>query len=119
MRGPRAAARPASLARGPTGGRQPSRRASGIPPSPGNRPAFSTAGLNLNGIAATADGSSLIVNNTVLDKLFTVNPVTGASAAINVAGLIPRSMDGMLLKGSSLWVDPAGTTFNVVVVPAY
>jgi hypothetical protein len=34
---------------------------------------------------ATADGNTLIVDNTVLDKLFTVNPVTGASAPINVA----------------------------------
>ncbi|HME67150.1 MAG TPA: hypothetical protein VKG61_19845, partial [Streptosporangiaceae bacterium] len=34
--------------------------------------AFSTAGLNLNGITATADGNTLIVDNTVLDKLFTV-----------------------------------------------
>jgi hypothetical protein len=36
--------------------------------------AFSAGGLNLNGIAATADGNTLIVDNTVLDKLFTVNP---------------------------------------------
>jgi hypothetical protein len=79
--------------------------------------AFSTAGLNLNGIAATADGNTLIVDNTVLDKLFTVNPVTGASAAINVAGLIPDSMDGMLLKGSSLWVveNTANTVIRVTL----
>ena len=75
--------------------------------------AFSTAGLNLNGIAATADGNTLIVDNTVLDKLFTVNPVTGASAAINVAGLIPDSMDGLLLEGASLWV--VENTANTVV----
>jgi hypothetical protein len=79
--------------------------------------AFSNAGLNLNGIAATADGNTLIVNNTVLDKLFTVNPVTGASAAINVAGLIAGSMDGMLLKGSSLWVveNTANTVIRVTL----
>ena len=75
--------------------------------------AFSAAGLNLNGIAATADGSTLIVDNTVLDKLFTVNPVTGASAAIDVAGLIPNSMDGLLLEGSSLWV--VENTVNTVI----
>jgi hypothetical protein len=51
-------------------------------PLSGLAAAFSTAGLNLNGIAATADGNTLIVNNTVLDKLFTVNPATGASAPI-------------------------------------
>jgi hypothetical protein len=81
--------------------------------------AFSSAGLNLNGIAATADGSTLIVNNTVLNKLFTVNPVTGASAPIDVAGLIPGSLDGMQLQGRSLWVveDPANTLIRVTLSP--
>ena len=79
--------------------------------------AFSAGGLNLNGIAATADGNTLIVDNTVLDKLFTVNPVTGASAPIDVAGLIPDSMDGMLLEGSSLWVveNTANTVIRVTL----
>jgi len=79
--------------------------------------AFSTAGLNLNGIAATADGNTLIVDNTVLDKLFTVNPATGASAPINVAGRIPSSMDGLLLQGSSLWVveNTANTVIRVTL----
>jgi sugar lactone lactonase YvrE len=79
--------------------------------------AFSKNGLNLNGIAATADGKTLIVDNTVLDKLFTVDPITGASAAINVAGLIPDSMDGMLLQGSSLWVveNTANTVIRVTL----
>jgi hypothetical protein len=75
--------------------------------------AFSTAGLNLNGIAATPDGNTLIVDNTVLNTLFTVNPVTGASAPITVAGLIPNSMDGLLLEGSSLWV--VENTANAVI----
>ena len=79
--------------------------------------AFSTAGLNLNGIVATADGNTLIVDNTVLDKLFTVNPATGASAPINVAGLIPNSMDGLLLQRSSLWVveNTANTVIRVTL----
>jgi hypothetical protein len=53
----------------------------------------------------------------VLDKLFAVNPVTGASAAINVAGLIPDSMDGMLLEGSILWVveNTANTIIRVTL----
>ena len=63
--------------------------------------------------AATADGNTLIVDNTVLDKLFTVNPVTGASAPINVASLIPNSMDGLLLEGSCLWV--VENTSNTVI----
>jgi hypothetical protein len=79
--------------------------------------AFSPDALNLNGIAATADGSTLIVDNTVLDKLFTVNPITGTSAPIDVAGLIPNSMDGLLLQGSSLWVveNPANTVIRVML----
>ena len=86
-------------------------------PLSGQAAAFSSDGLNLNGIAATADGSTLIVNNTVLDKLFTVNPVTGASAPINVTGLIPNSMDGLLLQGSSLWVveNTASTVIRVTL----
>ena len=65
---------------------------------------FSPTGLNLNGIAATADGSILIVDNTALNKLFTVDPLTGASAPDTVAGLIPGTMDGMLLQGRRLWI---------------
>ena len=86
-------------------------------PLRGPASAFSADGLNLNGIAATADGSTLIVDNTVLDELFTVNPVTGASAPVNVAGLIPNSMDGLLLQGSSLWVveNPANTVIRVAL----
>src|SRR4029077_20004618 len=57
-------------------------------PLSGPAAAFSPAGLNLNGIAATTDGSALIVDDTVLDRLFTVNPVTGASAPVDVSGLI-------------------------------
>jgi hypothetical protein len=86
-------------------------------PLSGPAAAFSTAGLNLNGIAATADDNTLIVDNTVLDKLFTVNPVTGASAPINAAGLIPDSMDGLLLEGASLWVveNTANTLIRVTL----
>jgi sugar lactone lactonase YvrE len=72
-------------------------------PLSGPAAAFSSTGLNLNGIAATADGSTLIVNNTALNKLFTVDPATGASAPVNVAGLIPGSLDGILLQGRRLW----------------
>jgi sugar lactone lactonase YvrE len=59
---------------------------------------------NLNGIDATADGATLIVNHTALGRLFTVNPATGASAAIAVDGLIPGTLDGLLLAGRQLWV---------------
>jgi hypothetical protein len=59
---------------------------------------------NLNGIDATPDGEKLIVNHTALGRLFTVDPATGASAAIDVDGLIPGTLDGLLLAGRDLWV---------------
>jgi len=88
-------------------------------PLSGPAAAFSPDGLNLNGIAATADGSTLIADNTVLDKLFTIDPATGASAPVDVAGLIPGSLDGMLLQGRSLWVveGVANTLIRVTLSP--
>ena len=74
---------------------------------------------NLNGIAATADGSTLIVAHTVLGALFTVDPATGASAPIAVDGLIPLTMDGILLVGRNLWVveNFANTVVRVTLSP--
>ena len=59
---------------------------------------------NLNGIDATPDGSTLIVNHTPLGALFTVDPATGASKAIQVDGLVPFTVDGLLLDGRDVWV---------------
>jgi hypothetical protein len=61
---------------------------------------------NLNGIEATPDGSTLIVNHTALGALFTVDPTTGESALIDVPGgaNTPGTSDGILLEGKSLWV---------------
>jgi sugar lactone lactonase YvrE len=74
---------------------------------------------NLNGIDATPDGATLIVNHTALGGLFTVNPATGASAAITVDGLIPGTLDGLLLAGRNLWVveNFANTLVRVTLSP--
>lgn len=74
---------------------------------------------NLNGIDATADGATLIVNHTALGRLFTVDPRTGASAAIDVDGLIPDTLDGLLLAGRDLWVveNFANTVVRVTLSP--
>jgi len=74
---------------------------------------------NLNGIDATADGATLIVNHTALGALFAVNPATGASAAIDVDGLIPDTLDGQLLAGRDLWVveNFANTLVRVTLSP--
>ena len=58
----------------------------------------------LNGIEATRDGKTLIVNHTALGALFTVDAATGESTAIDVDGLIAGTLDGLLLHGRDLWV---------------
>jgi hypothetical protein len=74
---------------------------------------------NLNGIDATANGATLIVNHTALGALFTVDPETGASAPIDVDGLIPGTLDGQLLAGRQLWVveNFANTLVRVTLSP--
>jgi sugar lactone lactonase YvrE len=64
-------------------------------------PAANTAGeFNLNGIAATPDGRTLIVAHSENNALYTVDPVTGASALlVSVVG-----PDGILYEAGRLWV---------------
>jgi sugar lactone lactonase YvrE len=65
-------------------------------------PAADTSGeFNLNGIEATADGRTLLVAHSAAAKVFTVDPVTGASAAI--AGVDVPNVDGIVLDGRRLW----------------
>jgi sugar lactone lactonase YvrE len=65
-------------------------------------PAASLTGdFNLNGIAATPDGKTLIVAHSSNGTLYTVNPITGASAAI--AGANTPSVDGILLEAGRVW----------------
>jgi sugar lactone lactonase YvrE len=75
--------------------------------------------FNLNGIQATPDGSTLIVGNSSLGRLFTVDPMTGASAGIAVDGIIPGTPDGLLLAGPDLWVveNSANTVVRVRLAP--
>jgi sugar lactone lactonase YvrE len=65
-------------------------------------PAADTGGaVNLNGIAATPDGTTLIVGHTGNGELYTVDPATGASARI--VGVSVSNVDGLLLEGGRLW----------------
>ena len=57
--------------------------------------------FNFNGITATANGKTLIVAHSGLGALFTVDPVTGASARIE--GVSVPSVDGILLEGGRLY----------------
>jgi sugar lactone lactonase YvrE len=56
---------------------------------------------NLNGIQATPDGRALVVAHSANAQLYTVDPATGASAAI--AGVRLPDVDGIVLEGERLW----------------
>jgi hypothetical protein len=57
--------------------------------------------FNLNGIRATSNGKVLIVAHSTNGELYTVDPVTGASATI--AGVSVPNVDGLVLLGRQLW----------------
>jgi streptogramin lyase len=58
------------------------------------------AGFNMNGIAATPDGSTLLVAHSNNASIYTVNPSTGASALL--AGGLPN-VDGILFEAGRIW----------------
>jgi DNA-binding beta-propeller fold protein YncE len=57
--------------------------------------------FNMNGIAASPDGKTLIVAHSGDGTLYTVNPETGVSAAI--AGAEVPFVDGILFEAGRLW----------------
>jgi len=70
-------------------------------------PAAEISGMfNLNGIQATPNGKTLIVAHSTNGKLYTVDPVSGASAAI--AGVSVPNVDGIVLLGRHLWAVQGG-----------
>ena len=87
-----------------------------VDPQPEGGPAATVVpgDFNLNGIQATRNGRTLIVNHSALGALFTIDARTGASAPIAVDGLIPGTPDGLLLTGGhTLWV--VENTANTIV----
>jgi sugar lactone lactonase YvrE len=60
-----------------------------------------TGDFNLNGIAATPNGDTLLVAHTADSTVFTVDPMSGASAAI--AGADLPFVDGILFEAGRLW----------------
>ena len=60
-----------------------------------------TGAFNLNGIAAADDGRTLIVSHSSNGTIYTVDPLTGASAQI--AGADVPNVDGILLEAGRLW----------------
>jgi sugar lactone lactonase YvrE len=73
-----------------------------------------TPGFNLNGIAATSNGRTLLAVQTNTGKLFTISPTTGATHAIDLHGATVANGDGILLLGRTLYV--VQNTNNVVAV---
>ncbi len=65
-------------------------------------PAADTSGdFNMNGIATTRHGRTLIVAHSTLGKLFTVDPTTGESAEI--ADVSVPAVDGIVVRGRHVW----------------
>jgi len=77
-------------------------------------------GFNLNGIEATSNGRTLISVNSATGQLFTIDPTTGDSAMIDLGGASVPTGDGILLKGSTLYVmengNAPGATNQIVVI---
>ena len=59
---------------------------------------------NLNGIAATPDGSTLIVVNSTTGKLYTIDTETIATHEIHLGSATMTTGDGILLQGRTLYV---------------
>jgi streptogramin lyase len=57
--------------------------------------------FNLNGIAATPNGRTLIVSHTANGALYRIDPATGSSTLIESPNL--PNVDGILLEGGRLW----------------
>jgi sugar lactone lactonase YvrE len=62
------------------------------------------AGFNANGIAATPDGSTLLVINSTTGILYAVDAATGEATAVDTGGANLTQGDGILLQGTTLWV---------------
>jgi sugar lactone lactonase YvrE len=61
-------------------------------------------GFNLNGIAATPNGKTLVAVQSATGKLFTISPTTGMTRQIDLHGASLTNGDGILLHGKTLYV---------------
>ena len=66
-------------------------------------------GFNINGIAATGDGGTLIVVNSAKGELYTVHPRNGRSERIDLGRASVPTADGLLLTDRGLFVLQNGT----------
>ena len=65
---------------------------------------FTPGEFNANGIAATPDGKSLIIVNSVDGALYDVAPTSGAATLIDLGSDAVPAGDGILLQGKTLYV---------------
>ena len=65
---------------------------------------FTPGAFNANGIAATPNGDTLIIVNSVDGVLYNVDPATGVATRIDLGGESVPNGDGILLEGKTLYV---------------
>jgi sugar lactone lactonase YvrE len=65
---------------------------------------FTPNAFNANGIAATPNGKTLIIVNSVDGVLYNVDPTTGVATRIDLGGDTVLNGDGILLQGKTLYV---------------
>jgi sugar lactone lactonase YvrE len=65
---------------------------------------FTPGAFNANGIAATPNGDTLIIVNSVDGLLYNVDPDTGVATLIDLVGATVPNGDGILLQGKTLYV---------------
>jgi len=65
---------------------------------------FTPNAFNANGIAATPNGKTLIIVNSVDGVLYNVDPATGVATRIDLGGASVPNGDGILLQGKTLYV---------------
>ncbi len=61
-------------------------------------------GFNANGIEATPDGKELVLVNSVRGELFRLDPTSGHTDLIDLGGSSVFAGDGLVFKGSMLYV---------------
>lgn len=60
--------------------------------------------INLNGIAATADGETLLAIHTTLGVVYRIDPGTGVATEVDLQGASLPWGDGIVLHGTTLYV---------------
>jgi sugar lactone lactonase YvrE len=75
---------------------------------------FTPGAFNANGIAATPNGKTLIIVNSVDGALYNVDPTTGDATLIDLGGEAVPNGDGILLQGKTLYV--VQNFFNQIAV---